>query len=140
MLWRTGQAGEAARHNRALHSDPSVKASRRAPMDAIGDLPSLLVRPLLSPFPLGTVGPEHKREHSWEQVSPIRVKLGMSAQIVKLWTTSDPLEAGEGRVMGPIDQAYVRLVYCMAGWPDRPAIHRFEAMEADRLGAKLLTE
>jgi hypothetical protein len=64
----------------------------------------------------------------------------MSAQVVRLKKNSDPLKADDGTLIGPVDQAYVRLVYCMAGWPDRPVIHRVEATEAERLGYRLLTE
>jgi hypothetical protein len=35
---------------------------------------------------------------------------------------------------------YAELVYCLAGFPNTLPVHRFEAMEAERLALRLLTE
>jgi hypothetical protein len=64
----------------------------------------------------------------------------MTAQIVAFKKTSDRFQADDQTLMELIDHAHVRLIYCMAGWPDRPVIHRVEAMEAERLGHRLRTE
>jgi hypothetical protein len=59
----------------------------------------------------------------------------MSAKIIRLATIPDPVETSE-----PIDKAYARLVYCMAGLPDRPTVHNKEKVEANLLGYRLLTK
>jgi hypothetical protein len=60
----------------------------------------------------------------------------MSAELFRLVRSSEPGEAADG----PIDKLYVSMVYCLAGCADRLPVHRFETMEAARLGSRLLTE
>jgi hypothetical protein len=60
----------------------------------------------------------------------------MSAELLKFPKGPDPISATEES----IGHAYAELVYCLAGFPDPLPVHRFEAMEAERLGLRLLTE
>jgi hypothetical protein len=61
----------------------------------------------------------------------------MSAKILSFSSSSpEPVEAADEA----IDKFYVRLVYCLAGCPDRLPVHPFEEIDAARLGSRLLTE
>jgi hypothetical protein len=60
----------------------------------------------------------------------------MSAELLEFPRRPDPLCATEES----IGHAYAELAYCLAGFPDTLPVHRFEAMEAERLGLRLLTE
>jgi hypothetical protein len=61
----------------------------------------------------------------------------MSARIIRFERSPEPVKAADQS----IDEIYVRLVYCLAEFPDHSTVHRFEAMEAARWGSRrLLTE
>jgi hypothetical protein len=48
--------------------------------------------------------------------------------------------ASANAAIDSIDVAYVRLVFSLAAFPERPPVHGFEAMKAARFGFGLLTE
>jgi hypothetical protein len=60
----------------------------------------------------------------------------MNAKIISLSSSPVPVEATDEA----IDKLYVRLVYWLAGCPDCLPVHRFEEIDAARLGSRLLTE